>query len=71
MTKKAGSGSESGSGSISQRYGSVDLDTDPHQNAKCLGSGTLLVMLSNMISHPFVIVSSDGVTGRCYCHWRT
>jgi hypothetical protein len=30
MTKIAGSGSESGS--ISQRYGSVDPDPDPHQN---------------------------------------
>jgi hypothetical protein len=31
MTKIAGSGSESGSGSISQRHGSADPDTDPHQ----------------------------------------
>ena len=30
MTKIAGS--ESGSGSISQRYGSADPDPDPHQN---------------------------------------
>ncbi len=32
MTKRVGSGSESGSGAISQRQGSADLDPDPHQN---------------------------------------
>jgi hypothetical protein len=32
MTKIAGSGSESGSGSISQRHGSAYPDPDPHQN---------------------------------------
>ncbi len=32
MTKIAGSGSESGSGSISQRHGSADPDQDPPQN---------------------------------------
>ncbi len=32
MTKIAGSGSESRSGSISQRHGSADPDPDPHQN---------------------------------------
>ncbi len=32
MTKIAGSGYESGSGSISQRHGSADPDPDPHQN---------------------------------------
>jgi hypothetical protein len=34
MRKKEGPGSESGSGSISQRHGSVNLDPDPdpHQN---------------------------------------
>jgi hypothetical protein len=32
MTKIAGSGSESESGSICQRHGSADLDPEPHQN---------------------------------------
>ena len=32
MTKIAGSGSESGSGFISQRHGSADPDPDPPQN---------------------------------------
>jgi hypothetical protein len=32
MTKIAGSRSESGSRSISQRHGSADPDPDPHQN---------------------------------------
>ncbi len=32
MTKIAGSGSASRSGSISQRHGSADSDPDPHQN---------------------------------------
>jgi hypothetical protein len=32
MTKIAGSGCRSGSGSISQRHGSADPDPDPHQN---------------------------------------
>ncbi len=32
MTKIAGSGSESGSGSISQRHVSAYPDPDPHQN---------------------------------------
>jgi hypothetical protein len=41
MTKIAGSGSEPGSGSISQRHGSLNPDPDPPQ--KYHGSGTLIL----------------------------
>jgi hypothetical protein len=46
MTKIAGSGSASESGSINQRHGSADPDPDPPQNVMdqqhclCCGTGT-------------------------------
>jgi hypothetical protein len=45
MTKIAGFGYDSGSGSISQRRGSADLDPDPESGStpKCHGSATLVL----------------------------
>ena len=56
MTKKAGSGSKSGS--ISQRHGSADLDPDPPQNVLDPQHCTVgIPILLGGISDPFLVRS--------------
>jgi hypothetical protein len=58
MTKMAGSGSAHGSGSISQRVGSVDPDPDPYQNA-------MNPQHWDEVLHMISVVRFEGMLGEC------
>ncbi len=67
MTKSAGSGSKSGSRSISQRHGSADSDPNPHQNVMdpehCYGCSKL-VFVANLLDYQICLVSTSGLSGK-------